>query len=53
MWSVAGVRLKDHGGLRGVGHEIPGQARELESQSEKPRHVAFYLTLLASHKRTM
>lgn len=38
-WSVAGVRLKGHGGLSGAEQESPGQAREQESQSEKPRHV--------------
>lgn len=52
-WSVAAVRLKGHGGLGGVGQEIPGRAREQESQSEKPRHIALSLTLLASHKSTV
>lgn len=54
-WSVAGVRLKGHGGggLSGDGQEIPGQAREQQSQSEKPRHVALSLTLMASHKSTV
>lgn len=41
------------GGLSGAGQEIPGQAREQESQSEKPRHVALSLTLMASHKSTV
>lgn len=52
-WSVAGVRLKGLGGLNGAGQEIPGQAREQESQSKNPRHVALSLTLLASHKSTV
>lgn len=52
-WSVTGVRLKGHGGLSGAGQEIPGQAREQESQSEKPRHVALSLTLMASRKSTV
>lgn len=39
--SLGGRRQDERpwGDLSGAGEEIPGQAREQESQSEKPRHV--------------